>query len=233
MAIIRVNEPFAALPKVPTPHRCAAPDAEDLEVDRGLLELSGVDLQSGSVDFDEITEAEDMLIEDSIVHGVDLTPMGGSTLDIVRSSLDQCDLSRLTVRSIRASHVVGAKLVGTELSGSLLTDVVFEHCTFRYANLRMATLRRVCFAECQFVDVDAFEATMEDVDFEGSTIAELNVDRLSAARVDLRRASTIDLTGVGNLRGLLVAEEQLPALAYQLAAAAGLDIEASAEQEAL
>ncbi len=223
MALIKVSEPFAAAPKFSPPRRCQPVDIGDLEVDRVLLELSGVELESSPLD---ITDVEDLLIEDSILTSVDCTELATSTLDVVRSTLDQCDLSRLHIRSIRASHLLGTKLVGTELSGALLTDVVFERCTLRYANLRMAKLRRVRFADCQLVDVDAFEAAFEDVDFDGSTIESFNVDRLEASTVDLRHASSVGLTGIGRLRGFLIAEEQLPGLSHALAAATGLDIEA-------
>ncbi len=224
--MIRVTEPFAAPPRITPPRRCSLVEPDDLELDRGLLELSGVDLRSATLAVEGVDE---LLIEDSIVSGVDLTAMTASTLDIVRSTLDRCDLSRMPIRSIRGSRIAGTKLVGSELSGAMLTDVHFERCTFRYANLRMANLRRVRFEECQLVDVDAFEASMEDVEFEGSVIAELNIDRLSATRVDLRHASTLELRGIGNLQGMLVAEEQLPGLAHLLAAAVGLDIEALLE----
>ncbi len=223
MAMIRVTEPFVARPKVSIPRHLTDGDVDDLSIDRGLLELSGISLTNVSVLFDE---AEELLVEDSTLTGIVLTETSASSIDIVRSTLDQCDLSRATLANIRGSRIVGTKLVGSELSGATLTDVVFEHCSFRYANLRMATLRRVRFDNCVIDDVDAFEASMTDVEFPESSISEFNLDRVSASRVDLRNASSLGLKGIGNMAGMLVAEEQLPSLAYALAAAAGLDIEA-------
>lgn len=233
VALIRVAEPFAAPPRLPKPRRCPPADPADFEIDRGLLEISGVALDPPLVDggsLDDLDEIAELLIEDSAVTGIDLTSLHRATLDVVRSSVERCDLSRLTFRSIRASRVIESKFVGSELSGALLTDVVFERCTFRYANLRMAQLRRVRFDACQLVELDAFDASMEDVDFEDSTLTEVNIDRLHATRVDLRHASTIDLVGLGDLRGLLVAEEQLPALAFRLATALGLGVEAPPDE---
>ncbi len=250
--MIRVTEPFVAAPRLATFRGWSAFEPEAIESDRGLVEVTGVEISAqtlvfgsfrsdsgrsdtgqndtGQNDTGENDLVEDLVIEDCRLDGVDLTQTGASSVEILRSVVDQCDLSRVTVRSIRGSRFVGAKLVGTEFSGASLTDVVFERCSFRFCNLRMATLRRVQFEDCVIDDVDAFEASMEDVDFAGSEITGFDVDRLAAKRVDLRYASVVELKGIGKLSGLLVAQHQLPGLALALANAVGLDIEASLDE---
>ena len=239
--MIRVNEPFVAAPRLAASHGWSAFEPDTIESDRGLVELSGVEISTQTLSFgtgEQVVEdlviedlvIEDLVIEDCHLDGVDLTQTGASSVEILRSVVDQCDLSRVTVRSIRGSRFVGAKFVGTEFSGASLTDVVFERCSFRFSNLRMATLRRVRFEDCVIDDVDAFEASMEDVDFAGSEITGFDVDRLAAKRVDLRYASMVELKGIGNLSGLLVAQHQLPGLALALANAVGLDIEADLDE---
>ncbi len=237
--MIRVTEPFVAAPRLAASHGWSAFEPDAIESDRGLVELTGVEISTQTLSFGtgeqdpglvEDLVIEDLVIEDCHLDGVDLTQTGASSVEILRSVVDQCDLSRVTVRSIRGSRFVGAKFVGTEFSGASLTDVVFERCSFRFSNLRMATLRRVRFEDCVIDDVDAFEASMEDVDFAGSEITGFDVDRLAAKRVDLRYASMVELKGIGNLSGLLVAQHQLPGLALALANAVGLDIEADLDE---
>jgi len=109
---------------------------------------------------------------------------------------------------------------------ALVTD--FDGCVFRLANLRMVSLQRVAFIGCTIEDVDAYGADLEDVSFHDSTLSAFSIDQATATRVDLRRCTPLGLTAIARLDGFLISEAQLLALAPQLAAAAGLTIEADA-----
>ena len=74
-----------------------------------------------------------------------------------------------------------------------------------------------------------FELTATDVSFDGSRIERLNVDRLTADRVDLRGVTALSFDAVGRLDGCLVDESQLQMLAYELAAAVGLSVDTGDE----
>lgn len=224
MPWIEVDEPHARPPRV----SAVAPSARwtgPLAIDRDWGELSDVEVDR-EAGFDP-SGCRELSIVDSVIDGVELG--GGDepppTVEVRRSVLRTCDLSRVRIRGLHAAHLDGCKLIGTDLSGAVLADVVLERCALRYANLRMSRLRRVRFVDCTLDEVDAFEVDAEDVAFPGTTLDAVNVDRLQASRVDLREADRLVLNGAGRLTGCLVAEYQLPGLAYSLAMAAGLDIE--------
>jgi len=81
--------------------------------------------------------------------------------------------------------------------------------------------------DCVLEDVDARGLSARDVTFAGSRLEEVLIDGLRASAVDFRGALELGLTQVSSLRGCLVADEQLATLVYQLALAAGADIERS------
>lgn len=146
-------------------------------------------------------------------------------LDLYRNVVERVDLSQRRIDSLVQSRLVGCKLTGTDLAGAPIEDTVLEDCTLGYTNLRMARLERVRFVRCVLDEVDAYEAHLIDVDFGDSRLVSLDVDRVRAERVDLRRARELGLRAVGRLDGWLIGEHQLPAMMYSLAAGAGLGIE--------
>jgi len=171
-------------------------------------------------------------IPDGLPTGAPSLPADGDPLDLYRIALDRRDLSQVRIASAQECHFRGCKLVGADLAGAEVSDVIFEDCSFRYANLRMARLERVRFSNCAFDETDAYEARLDDVDFADSRLVGLNIDGVRARRVDLRGATQLGLDGAKRLDGWLVTEDQLPALTYALAAAAGLDIEQPLDPEA-
>lgn len=225
MSFVTVPDPYVKPAKISAPKPTRPLSTADLSPIDGLIELDSLAIDGGQLETDGPVE---LTIDDCHLEAFDLSGASGP-VEITGSVVDRCDLSGADVRTIRRSRLGGVKLVGTELSGAHLSDVVFENCSFRYANLRMATLERVCFRDCVIDDVDLFEATIRDVEFPGSTIDKLNIDRLDATRADLREASSIGFSGATSLRGLLVSEEQLPSLMYLLANLAGLDVENTPE----
>jgi len=148
-----------------------------------------------------------------------------SALDIYRCLVERIDLSQRRIEGLFETRLVGCKLTGTDLAGTAIEDTIFEDCTLGYTNLRMARLERVRFERCVLDEVDAYEARLLDVDFGDSRLVSLDIDKVRAERVDLRRAGELGLRAVGRLDGWLIGEHQLPAMMYSLAAAAGLGIE--------
>ncbi|MGI9603429.1 MAG: pentapeptide repeat-containing protein [Acidimicrobiales bacterium] len=225
MPWVEVEEPYSAPPRlgVVAP---SAPWSGGLERDGGRCEV--VDRAIEAAEFGLLAGDEVWLV-DSTASGVVFEPTDDATLDVVASSFDRCDLSRVRLRSIETTRFRDCKLVGVDLGGATVDDVVFEGCTFGYANLRAARLRRVQFIDCRLDDTDGYEIDLEDVDFAGSTLRGLNVDRMRARRVDLRGAHELGLEGAGRLDGCLVSEHQIPQLMYALAFSSGLGVEQETE----
>ncbi|MCD9625221.1 pentapeptide repeat-containing protein [Rhabdothermincola salaria] len=220
MAWITVKEPFATPPRLTAigPGDPAFPEIEGTrnqrwaEVDRDGTEPLPDDLAT-------------LRLESCALVGVAFSHLAGAEIEGHWSSWAACDLSGARVESLRECTIADTKLTGTDLSEADLSDVVFERCVLQLTSLRMARLRRVQFSDCTLVEVDAYQCHMEDVSFDGSEITDLNVDRVTAERVDLRGVRSLGLQAVGRLDGCLVDEAQLAALAHDLAFAVGLDLE--------
>lgn len=221
MPWVTVEEPFAKPPRVAK----AAQRPEfsgQLSTDRGWADLEDVSV-SPSSDL-ALDDVEELAIKDSSLSGVVLSS-DRLTVEVHRSHLQDCDLSGLSIRSVRGSRFVSSKLIGTDFSGGTVADVVFERCVLRYANLRMAKLSRVAFIDCTLDDVDCYELEASDITFPGTELTAVSLDSLKADNLDLREATQIELTKITGLEGCLVAEHQLIGLAHSLAMAAGVQVE--------
>ncbi|MGI9597838.1 MAG: pentapeptide repeat-containing protein [Acidimicrobiales bacterium] len=223
MPWVEVDEPHAKPPRVNevNPRTVWSPP---LLIDRGWGELDNVELGTDS-GFDSSACGE-LTIQDSALSDVVLTPQGDElVLEAHRSTLENCDLSQVTIRSLRGTRITGSKLTGTDLSGGTIADTIFERCQLRYANLRLAKLSRVRFVDCLLDDLDAYQVEAEDLTFPGTALRSVGFDGVRATRVDLREATEISFSAVTNLSGFLVAEHQLAGLAQALAMAVGIDVE--------
>lgn len=225
MPRIEVDEPHAKPPRLPG-FRTGSPWAGGLDPDDGLAELVGVHLDAGihPIDEGDLARCSELVVEDSTLRGIGLGVEDGPQLEIRGGELVSCDLSQARVAVLQRSRLEGCKLTGTDLSAASLSDVEFERCSLGYTNLRMARLRRVRFLDCTFTDVDGFQLDLADVSVDGCRLAGVNVDRMTAERVDLRGAVELGLSGIGRLDGCLVDDHQLPAMAPMLALAVGLDL---------
>lgn len=222
MALLKIDEPFAKPAKLRALSSLLASDGA-IEVSNGFGELSGVEVESAEVDLLDVDRFE---IDGCRLIASALENVSAELeVSIASSMIERCDFSRRRVTVARQSRFVGVKLTGADFSGALVRDVEFVDCVLRLTSFRMAELERVTFRNCQLDDVDAYSAQLTDVGFAESRLRALNLDKTTATRVDLRLAQLEELVGLGRLDGYLISDHQLPALAYQLADAAGLAIE--------
>lgn len=223
MGMIKVNEPFTKPPRLGAAGQ--QPDwSGDLDPNRGFAEISNASLDAIEVDLYDVERLEiehGHLTATTLVHGPDELE-----ISVAGSTVERCDLSRLRLTVVRQSRMIGLKLTGSDFSGAALRDVEFIDCMLHLTSFRMAELERVTFTNCTFEDVDAYSAGLVDVTFPESRLHAVNLDQTRAERVDLREAHLDGLKGLSRLEGFLIAEHQLPALAFQLADAVGLSIEA-------
>lgn len=198
-------------------------DADDEEV-----RLDGVDV--GSV---ALTASGQVLeLVGCVVAGATLETDDGGRIEIVNSTLTDCDLSRARIGTIRGSRLRGCKLAGTDLAERAIRDVALDGCVMRYTNLRRARLERVALTDCQLSECDLFEATLEDCTFRGSELADVSTERTRFERVDLREVAVLGLTDPTNLRGCLIDDRHVVELAYPLAFRAGAAIERDQDERA-
>ena len=219
---------YAAPPRLsePEPRRVWSGTIEDRADSRWEL----IDTAVSATEFD-LDGCDTLDLDNSTLDGV--TFIGGTmaSLSMSHSVAVGCDLSAIRFSSLRNVRFNDCKLVGADFAGGDLVDVSFLRCVLRLVNLRNVKLRRVQFIDCTLHDVDAFDLDAEDVSFAGSDLDKFNTDRLRARRVDLRATRQLGLTKVTGLNGCLVEHDQLLALRYQLAFAAGLDIERETDRD--
>jgi uncharacterized protein YjbI with pentapeptide repeats len=123
------------------------------------------------------------------------------------------------------SFVVASLLAGTAAFGSTLQRVVFSSCKLNAVNFRGASLVDVVFEDCVLTDVDFGEATLTRVTFPCSRWQEVHLNKATLTEVDLRGATELDLaTGFDALRGAIISESQLIALAPAIASALGITV---------
>jgi len=224
MGWVQVTEPFAAAPKLPA-FAATHVAFEPVDPDRGFVELAGL----AAVGELALNDCDELVVADSSFTSASFASDDEMSIEARRCTFDKCDLSLLRFEDFRQCRVRSAKLAGTDFAGAEIRDVVFENCALRYTNLRSTKLERVTFLDCDLMEADLFEAELIDVDFSGSSLRKVNIDRMKATAVDLRHAKELSFGAIGSLEGCLVDESQLYALAYDLAFAVGLGIETREE----
>jgi uncharacterized protein YjbI with pentapeptide repeats len=232
MPWIDVEEPHARPPKLPAVKPAGTWSAASGDgwtaADGGWAELSSVELSGGPLP--DLIDCDELTIADCLVGGVVLGPSAfdqspNLAIEILVSTISDCDLSRARLQRIVRTRFVGCKFTGADLSAAVLSDVVFEGCAFSLTDLRMAKLKRVSFVDCVLDHVDGYRMEVQDVSVPGTTLSEVSLDGLQAERMDLREAAEVSLTIANSLSGCLLAEHQLAGLAHALAFAAGVDVE--------
>ncbi len=214
-----------------TPPRPAHGSGAVEEWDGAFETIYGVErIESATIDGVTIDVAGRGTVEllDCGLSGATLTTDGESRFTLLDSTLTECDLSRARIETVRGAHLVDCKLAGSDLSEGTVRDTRFERCSLSYTNLRMSTLERVAFDACRLDEADLYRAALEDVTFDGSELLAVTLDAARFERVDLRRATSLDLVGVGDLGGCLITDVQAHQLAIHLALAAGASLEREA-----
>lgn len=224
MPWIEAGDHYATPPK-PGPAAKKAtgslPADSPVEVVDGWAEIHRCHLVDDTID---VTGAETVEISDSSISRCRVIADPTAIVRIRNSRIDDSDLSRLMFDVLSRSSIVGCKLTGAEVIGRV-NDVSFERCSLTLARFVGATMERIAFVDTVCRDVDLFESKLSDVSFDGCELANLNLDRATFERVDLRHATSIELTAIGNLAGCLITPIQAHSMALDLANALGLGIE--------
>lgn len=212
---------FAKPPRLNAAATSAEPWDGAVDIDEEEVRLDAVEIAGTAV----TASAQHVEVVGCVLTGVTLETDDGGRIDIVNSTLTDCDLSRAHIGTIRGSRLVGCKLSGTDLAERPVRDAAFERCVLRYTNLRRSRLDRVAMTDCQLSECDLFEAALEDCSFRGSEIHDMAVERTRFERVDMRDVSTLGLSDPTNLRGCLIDDRHVVQLAYPLAFRAGATVE--------
>lgn len=216
---------FAKPPRLNAAATSAAPWDGAIDADEIEARLDGVEIAGTAV----TASGQHLELVECLLTGVTLETDDGGRIDIVNSTLTDCDLSRAHLGTIRGSRLIGCKLSGTDLGERPVRDAAFERCVLRYTNLRRARLERVAMNDCHMSECDLFEAALDDCSFRGSEIHDMAIERTRFERVDMRDVSTLGLSDPTNLSGCLIDDRHVVQLAYPLAFRAGATVERDPE----
>jgi uncharacterized protein YjbI with pentapeptide repeats len=184
---------------------------------------------------------ESRLFEDQEATGLTADNMKFDEVRLSSISLVGARLSKLTASDVVANNCdftaadmaessftrvqfEGARMAGSDLNKSLLEDAVFKGCKLDMANFRFATLKRVKFVDCALIETDFLGARLTQVHFENCQLEKTEFSQCKVSQLDLRSSQLIEVSGWQDLKGAIIDEVQLAAIAPSLAASVGLII---------
>ena len=138
----------------------------------------------------------------------------------------QCDFSAASLAdgSVSRAEFSSCRMVGVDFSKAQLHDVVFRGCKLDMANFRFGDIRRVKFIGCTLDETDFLGATLHDAVFEDCDLTHTVFDQTKCKNLDLRSSRLNEVSGWGSLKGVIIDDEQLIAVAPYLARQLGIAI---------
>ena len=176
-------------------------DEDAVNTNCAALELRGVKIdrvQFMSAHFERIN-ARDVIVMQS---------------DFSGTSLSNGDCNRVTFTNCR--------MTGFDANKASLHDVIFRGCKLDLANFRFSDLRRVQFIDCTLAETDFLSATLRDVSFQNCILERTVFEKIKVQKLDLRTSQLSEVAGWQSLKGALIDNVQLSAVAPYLAHALGL-----------
>ncbi len=184
---------------------------------------------------------ESALIADADLSGTDFGDVSLTGCEVVRSSLDDADLTGLRAVDTRLDAVSSARVfaprstlhnvriensrIGAlDLFGGRMRSVVIENCKLGLVNLSGNEARDVLFRSCVIDELDVSEAHLTRISFEDSSVNALDVHRATLTDVDLRDLRVNVVRNLGGLSGATITTQQAVALADQFAAHLGISV---------
>jgi uncharacterized protein YjbI with pentapeptide repeats len=178
--------------------------------------------------------------------GLDLSGQRADAAGFIRCRLARCRLDGLSMPRARLTECLVTECSGAsvELAASVVRDTLWADCRFgvlaaadsgwtgvrvrggKIDLLDLGTGRHanLAFEGCTIGQLDLTRSRVQTMRFDRCEIDELVIDGARLADVDLGGASVRVVRGIGALRGVTIAGEQLLDLAPQLAAHVGLTV---------
>jgi len=213
--------PEATPPNLPATLRTAVLPDHDLDDEGTYRSLDFVDL--------DLSERRAPSVEFDGCHFTG-TGLGGCELDkaaFVDCLFENCNLANLkasdaTLRRVRVSVT---RLTGFQWINGALRDVAFEGCRLDLSTLRFSQLTDVVFRDCNMTRVDFTNADLGRARFVDCVLAGAQFSHANLSGTRFTRCELVDIDGVTSLRGAVVEEHNLVALAHTLAAGLGIVID--------
>jgi len=155
-------------------------------------------------------------VSQSHLIGVDLSDAVWRNVTLYGCRLERIDLSsaRLTGTTIERCEFVGCRMTGLHLSDATLKNVVFDNCRLDYATLtKVRTAGPVGFTNCNLTNGILTGCDLTKAALTACRLTEVELTDCDLRGADLRGNELTAVIGLRNLRGAILAEDQLPALA--------------------
>jgi uncharacterized protein YjbI with pentapeptide repeats len=212
-----------AKPKLPSKLRPADLAKDDLEDECARVSLDYHDADLAGRDVVRIE------IEQSRLSSVNLQKSHFDRAIISDVAFFKCDLANSFMRDcsfIRAA-VSSCRMTGASLAGCAVRDVVFESCPMDLASFRFCKFGRVTFSGCKLTRADFQGANLKMARFEQCDLAGAQFSNAEMEGAYFSDCQLHGINGVASLKGATVRSRDLAGLAHSLAAALGIEVDAS------
>ena len=194
--------------------------------DATLDELLAGDLEDMRLQDTDATNCHvtSLVISNVVFEKVTLTAAQFERISARDVATKQCDFSAamLAGGAINRASFVGCRMTGVDFNKTDLHDVTFSSCKLDMGNFRFSDLRRVAFIDCTLTETDFLGATLHDVSFQSCTLERTVFEQARCKQVDLRSSQLTELVGWRSLKGAMIDDLQLVAVAPYLAQELGL-----------
>jgi uncharacterized protein YjbI with pentapeptide repeats len=184
-------------------------------------------------------DLEDVFLRDVDVTNCHIVSLELSGVKLEKTTLTSAQLERISARDISMKHCdlsaahlengainraefINCRMTGVDFSRSTLHDALFRGCKVDMANFRFADLRRVKFVDCTFAEADFLGATLHSVAFESCRLERTILDQVKCKQLDLRTSELQEISGWKSLKGAIIDDLQLVAVAPYLANELGI-----------
>jgi uncharacterized protein YjbI with pentapeptide repeats len=140
---------------------------------------------------------------------------------------EDCDLSGASLEELRATRVtfLRCRMTGLVVASARFRDVTFEDCKLDGANLRMTTWERCRIESCDLHEADVYGAKFGGTPIEGCDLREVELAKADLTGCRLHGSRLEGIRSAQQLRGVVLASDQLVPAAEAVLAALGIVIE--------
>ena len=148
-------------------------------------------------------------------------------LRMVDVLVEDCELSGFTMPAayLRRVEFRRCRLSGLSAPNLRAHHVRFTDCRADGASFRMSTWNTCELSEVNLSDVDFLEAKLAGVHLLGCDLTEADFSRATTSAVALHGSTLEGIKGAGNLRGAVIAGDQVLGLALRVFASLGIMVD--------
>jgi fluoroquinolone resistance protein len=172
------------------------------------------------------SDAPGFEIMQSRLANVDLSDSSIPRFLVTDVALNKCNLANVRTRefSFRRIAVTGSKWTGIQLTDGTIADAMFTDCRLDLAQFDRVKLTRVAFHGCVLREVDFSNVSFDQVAFVDCDLSRTTFERVRVTASELRTCTLTGMRGIGALRGIAMAWDDVLANAELLAGELGITI---------